>query len=165
VKQQLLDLTSTVNVKTAISGYQTVPGGSIWLHQVWSGDLVSAQYYLPKGDDPRLLRYWTSPDRPMIGNDTLAVLKSAKNPVLAHMFLDFLLDEKRALENFSWVGYQPPQITLEPDRLAADGYVPKNLTSSIVREEDFERGATLLGLTPEGDALWQNAWSEFKAGV
>jgi spermidine/putrescine transport system substrate-binding protein len=165
VKSDLLDLSDRVNVKTAISGYQTVPTGSTLLHQVWSGDLVGAQYYVPKGVSPKLLRYWTAGDGAMIGSDTIAILKSAKKPVLAHLFLNFMLEEGVALENFGWVGYQPPLQKLVPDRLVADGYIPANLDTAIVREGDFETGNTLLGLTSEGDALWQNAWSEFKAGV
>ena len=41
----------------------------------------------------------------------MAVLRSAKNPVLAHEFLNFMMDETHAYENFfNFVGYQPPQV-------------------------------------------------------
>jgi hypothetical protein len=33
-----------------------------------------------------------------------------------------------------------------------------------VRESDFKNGVTLLPLTVQGQATWQNAWSGFKAG-
>ena len=47
----------------------------------------------------------------------MAVLRSAKNPVLAHHFINFLLDEKNGYANFAeFNGYQPPFISLDPDR-------------------------------------------------
>ena len=51
VKQDLLALTDAVNVKTSVLDYTLVPEGQAWLHQAWSGDFVSAQYYLAKGVD------------------------------------------------------------------------------------------------------------------
>ena len=57
----------------------------------------------------------------------ITVLRGAKNPVLAHHFLNFLLDNKHGLENFSWLGYMPPLKTINPDKVVAQGYIPKNL--------------------------------------
>jgi spermidine/putrescine transport system substrate-binding protein len=59
----------------------------------------------------------------------------------------------------------PPLTKLDPDRLVADGVVPANLKTAIVRESDFNRGYALTELTPTGQTDWQNAWAEFKAGV
>jgi spermidine/putrescine transport system substrate-binding protein len=96
----------------------------------------------------------------------IAVVKGAKNPVLAHHFLNYLLDEKHGYDNFvNFVGYQPPFVSIDPDRLVKDGVVPPNLRTAVVRESDFKRGYFELELTPSGQKLWQNAWAEFKAGV
>jgi spermidine/putrescine transport system substrate-binding protein len=96
----------------------------------------------------------------------IAVLRSAKNPVLAHHFLNFMLDEKHGYDNFAqFNGYQPPFVTIDPDGLVADGVVPENLRTAVVRESDFVNGNQPLELSPEGQTLWQNAWAEFKAGV
>ncbi len=35
-------------------------------------------------------------------------LTSGQNPVLAHMFIDYMLDVDNALENYSYVGYMQP---------------------------------------------------------
>jgi spermidine/putrescine-binding protein len=94
----------------------------------------------------------------------LTILRGAKNPVLAHHFLDYLLDTKHSLVNFSWLGYVPPLKAIQPDELVSQGYIPKNLTSTIVRESDFDRGYSLLPLTAAGQGVWQDAWSKFKAG-
>jgi spermidine/putrescine transport system substrate-binding protein len=167
VRQDLLALTDAVNVKTSVLDYTLVPEGQAWLHQAWSGDFVSAQYYLPKGVDYTVLGYWFPPDGGgLIGSDTMAVLRSAKNPVLAHEFLNFMMDNDNAYANFyNFVGYQPPLTSLNPDLLVKDEVVPPHLDTTVVREEDFDTGYTLLELAPDVDALWQNIWAEFKSGV
>ena len=77
-----------------------------------------------------------------------------------------MLDEKNGYANFAeFNGYQPPFISLDPDRLVADGVVPANLKTAVVREQDFINGNQPLELSPEGQTLWQNAWAEFKAGA
>ena len=51
--------------------------------------------YAPKGTKPTAFAYWWPSDgRGPINNDTMAVLKGAKNPVLAHLFLNHLLDSE-----------------------------------------------------------------------
>jgi spermidine/putrescine-binding protein len=94
----------------------------------------------------------------------ITVLKGAKNPVLAHQFMNFLLDNKHGVENFSWMGYMPPLKVINPSKVIAQGYIPKNLGSTIVRESDFSNGVTILPLTTQGQSTWQDAWSTFKAG-
>jgi spermidine/putrescine transport system substrate-binding protein len=167
VRQDLLDLTDAVNVKVSVLDYTYVPEGRAWLHEAWSGDFVSAQYYLPKGVEYTVLGYWFPPDgRGLIGNDVITIPRTAKNPVLAHQFLNFMLDETHAYENFfNFVGYQPPQVSLNPDRLVADEVVPPHLDTTVVRPEDFDNGVTLLELAPDVDARWQEIWADFKAGV
>jgi spermidine/putrescine transport system substrate-binding protein len=166
-KNELKSLTPAVNVKLSTDDYTNVPEGRAWVHQMWSGSAVAAQWYLPEGTGPEVLGFWYPPDGVgLIGSDMIAVLRSAKNPVLAHHFLNYLLDEKHGYDNFAqFNGYQPPFITINPDRLVSDGVVPKNLTTAVVRESDFVNGNQPLELSPEGQALWQNAWAEFKAGA
>jgi spermidine/putrescine transport system substrate-binding protein len=165
-KKHLLDLTSAVNVKVSTEDYAKLPEGAAWIHQAWSGSMVSAPYYLPKGVGPEVLGYWFPEDGAgPIGVDQMAVLRSAKNPVLAHHFLNFMLDEKNSYDNFvQFVGYQPPLTSIDPDRLVADEVVPPNLASAVVRESDFDNGFQELELSPDGQVLWQNAWAEFQAG-
>jgi spermidine/putrescine transport system substrate-binding protein len=166
-KNELKSLIDAVNVKLSTDDYTNLPEEKAWVHQMWSGSAVSAQWYLPKGTGLEVLGYWFPPDgRGSIGNDMIAIPKAAKNPVLAHHFLNYLLDETHGYENFAnFVGYQPPLVTLDPDRLVTDEVVPANLKTAVVRESDFDTGYFQLELTPEGQTLWQNAWAEFKAGA
>jgi len=166
-KNELKSLIGAVNIKLSTDDYTNVPEGKAWVHQMWSGSAVSAQWYLPEGLGTDALGYWFPADgHGTIGSDMMAIPKNAKNPVLAHHFLNYLLDNKNGYSNFAnYVGYQPPLKTLDPDKLVSDGVVPPSLKTAIVRESDFDRGFAITELTPTGQADWLNAWAEFKAGV
>jgi spermidine/putrescine transport system substrate-binding protein len=166
-KNELKSLIGAANVKLSTDDYTNVPEGKAWVHQMWSGSAVSAQWYLPEGTGPDALGYWFPEDgKGPVGNDMIAIPRSARNPVLAHHFLNYLLDEKHGYDNFAnYVGYQPPFTSLDPDRLVTDEVVPANLRTAVVRESDFDTGYFQGELTPAGAKLWQNAWAEFKAGV
>jgi spermidine/putrescine transport system substrate-binding protein len=165
-KNELKSLYS-VNVKTSTDDYTNLPEGRAWVHQMWSGSAISAQWYLPEGISTDALGFWFPADGGgTVGNDNIAIPKSAKNPVLAHHFVNYLLDNKHGYDNMvEFNGYQPPLTKLDPERLVADGVVPAHLKTAIVRESDFDKGYFITELTPTGATAWQNAWAEFKAGV
>jgi spermidine/putrescine transport system substrate-binding protein len=166
-KEDLIRLVDLVNVRLDINDWTDLPEGVAWIHQAWSGDMVSAQYYMPKGQSPDVLRYWYPPQGGgVIGQDNMAVLKTAQNPVLAHMFINYLLDVDNAYSNFyNQTGYQPPMDAIDPDTLVNDGVIPPNLVTTVVRPEDFDKGYWLLELSPAGDAAWHAAYQEFAAGA
>jgi spermidine/putrescine transport system substrate-binding protein len=166
-KQDLLKTIDQVNVKLDIQDWTDLPEGRSWIHQSWSGDMVSAQYYMPKGQSPDVLRYWYPPEGGgAIGSDNMVVLKGAKNPVLAHQFINFMLDSKHAFDNFyNLTGYQPPMNDIDTHRLVSEGVIPENLATTVVHPEDFDKGYIYLELSPAGDALWHAAYQEYAAGV
>jgi len=137
-----------------------------YLHHSWSGDLVSAVlYYLPKGTKGDVLSFWGPDKNGVVQNDTLWVLRKSKKPVLAHAFLNFMLDEKNAYDNFvQFTGYTPPQNTIQGDVLVKRGVIPKSLSTAILRPDQFANNQELLALSVAGQTRWQNAWSKFKAG-
>ena len=50
----------------------------------------------------------------VVQNDFLCIGRAAKSPVLAHQFLNFVLDEKNAYSNFvNFTGYTPPQNAID----------------------------------------------------
>jgi len=165
-RDSMLEMLSASQPRVTITGYTDIPEGTLSLSQCWSGDMVTGQYYMPKDVDPSVLRYWTPPDgKGLIGNDFMVVLKGGKNPVLAHHFLNFMLGNDVSLKNFSWVGYQPPLRSLTPASMVADGYIPKNLESAVVRPENFEVGYPILELAPEAQVEYETIWQQFKAGA
>ena len=169
-KNSLIELVDLVNIRYTIDGaYAKMPEGQFGLHHAWSGDMVGAPYYFPQGGDPSVLRYlWPPKGRGAalgyVSNDALAIPKNAEHPVLGHMFLDYLLAEDPALKNFGWLGYQPPQNSLDPATLVEDEWVPPNLESAVVTQEDFEKGQVPIQLEPEEDAAWLDAWAQVQAG-
>jgi spermidine/putrescine transport system substrate-binding protein len=163
--QDLADLIRTVSVKVSTQEATLIPEGAALVHQAWSGDMVSAQSYLAKGQSPSVLGYWyPEGKRGVVGTDCMAVVKGAAHPVLAHLFLNYLLDTAVAGQNMSWVGYQPAQTAFTPAYMVQNQYVPENLASAIVTEADYRNGIQLLQLSPTGEALWQNTWAAFQAG-
>lgn len=167
----LAELVDLVNIRYSIDGaYIKLPEGKVAIHHAWSGDMVNAQYYMPEGQDASVLRYMWPPKGAasttggLVANDCMAVTANAEHPVLAHTFLNFMLDNDNALANFGWTGYQPPLTAINPESLVADEYVPENFQEAIVREEDFDIGQVPLQLTPQVDQLWKQAWSTAQAG-
>ncbi len=166
-RDSLKELIDLVKIKANVNAYSEVPEGTATIHQAWSGDPIAGQYYLPKGETPEVLGYWR-PDDPkqrVIGSDVIAIPKSAEKPVLAHMFINDLLDNKISLWNFGWNGYQPPLNKLSAPYLIDQGYIPENLMNAVVLPEDFDAGLTFYEVSPSTETLWRTAWSQFKAGA
>ena len=152
-----------VKVKTKTT-YTDLPSGATYISQAWSGDMAGAPQYLPKGVPPTVLGYWSPHDARRDPDDMITILRGAKHPVLAHHVPQLHARQPHGLENFTWNGYIPPLTSINPNKLVAQGYIPTNLASTVVRESDFENGVTIDALTTAGQTLWQNAWSNFKAG-
>ncbi len=164
--RDLAQLTSICNIKVTITDYQTLPEGKTWLHHSWSGDVVGAAiYYMPKGVKPDVLSYWAPDKNGVVQNDFLCIGRRSKSPALAHAFLNFLLDEKNAYDNFvQQNGYIPPQKQIDAELLIKQGLIPKTLTGAVTRPDQFAFNQELLQLSVEGERLWDDAWSKFKAG-
>jgi spermidine/putrescine transport system substrate-binding protein len=162
----VMELTDVVNVKVGAEAYTVLPEKRTWVHQAWAGDVINAQYYLPEGETIENIGFWYPREAGgVIGSDAISVMRGAANPVLAHTFLNYLLDSTHSLENFGWLGYQPPQTSIDPETLVADEYVPVHLEAAVIRPEDFDRGQQLLQLSLAGEQLWDDAWSQFTAGA
>jgi spermidine/putrescine transport system substrate-binding protein len=166
VRKDLRDLAFATRPVVDVNAYEDLPTGKTWVSMAFSGDLVAAPYYLSKGLDAEVLRYWFPLDgRGTVGNDLMTVLRSARNPVLAHHFLNFLLDFDMAMLNLEWNGFQPPQVRIDPTLLVKQGYIPANLTTAVVRQEYFETGFRAVELDPRVDKSWHGAWSQFKSSL
>jgi spermidine/putrescine transport system substrate-binding protein len=167
-KQAILQTINDNKARLTINGvYAKLPAGDYTVAESWSGDIVGAQWYLPKGTGTDVLGFWRpETGKTMIGNDLLAIPTAAKNPRLAHEFINFFLDEKIGYENFvNWNGYQPPFTSIDPAKLIEDGVVPDTLESAVVTEDMFKKDLTPYELTPTVDQMWLDAWTEIKAGA
>src|ERR1700722_20229254 len=132
-RQTLQDLDKAVNLRIDNNDYTEVPTGQTWIHHAWSGDMAAAASYMPKGVNVDVVGYWFPKDgKGPIANDTNTVLRSATNPVLAHLFLNNLMNVDAALANISWNGYMQPLTAVTPERLVQEEILPKSLTSTAV---------------------------------
>jgi spermidine/putrescine transport system substrate-binding protein len=165
-RQALQDLVSRVNVRIDNNDYTEVPDGQTWIHHAWSGDIAAAASYMPKGTPVEVVGYWFPADgRGPVANDTLTVLRSASNPVLAHLFLNYMLDLHNVLENISYNGYMQPLNAITPKRLVKEKILPPSLMSTVVLPSYFERGLGELQLPVDTNALWQQAWLVASNGI
>ena len=163
---ELSELSGICNPKVTITDYQTLPEAKTVLHQSWSGDLLSAAfYYMPKGVNADVLSFWGPEENGVVQNDFFCIGKTTKRPVLAHEFINFMLDEKNAYDNFvNFTGFTPPQNGIDAETLIKQGLIPKTLTEAVVRPDQFAANQELLQLSVTGQRYWDDAWSKFKAG-
>jgi spermidine/putrescine transport system substrate-binding protein len=165
-RRSLQELSSLVNVKIDNNDYTEVPTAETWIHHAWSGDMAAAAAYMPKGVPVETVGYWFPTDgRGPVANDTNTVLKSATNPVLAHLFLNYLEDLPNVLENITFNGYMQPLTGVTPQRLVTEKILPKSLISTVVLPSYFRRGVGELQLPVDADALWQQAWLVVSNGI
>jgi spermidine/putrescine transport system substrate-binding protein len=165
-EKALLDLSSLTNMHIDNNDYTNIPSGQMWIHHSWSGDMAAAAYYMPKGVPVEVVSYWFPADgRGPVANDTMVVLSGGKNPVLAHLFLNYFQDLNNALENISYNGYMQPVHGVTPRRLIKEKILPPSLASTVVLESNFLRGYRELALPANANEAWQQAWLNVSRGV
>ena len=103
-----------------------------------------------------------------VANDTLTVLADGKNPVLAHLFLNYMMDLPNVLENISFNGYmQPingvtPQVLTQPGDPASE---PPPRRSSYRQNFDTGTGSSWSWPRPSTPGLPTGAWLRVSGGV
>ncbi len=155
-----------LGVKVDITQYETIANGKFTVHQSWSGDMIAARWYLAGGATKQDLGYWVPESKSdvVIGNDNICIPKSSPSPVLAHTFINSILDNTIAEKNFNWNGYQPPLTKLNAQYLIDQGYISDNLMSAVVVPEDFASGIKFYEQTPAVENLYLAAFQEFQSG-
>jgi spermidine/putrescine transport system substrate-binding protein len=148
-----------------------LPEGEFAAHQAWSGDVLTAPRYADEyepGSGERVARElrYVAPAAPglVVGCDLTAVCARGRNPVLAHAFLNHLLEFDTAMDNFAWNGYQPPLRGATIEAFADPSFrwheaVPPNLLNAIISEEAFADGQMLVGFGPSEQARWLDQWN------
>jgi spermidine/putrescine transport system substrate-binding protein len=165
-RNTLLALANAVDMQIDNNDYSDVPSGQTWIHHAWSGDMAGAPSYMPKGVNVDVIGYWFPRNgKGPIANDTNTVLTASSSPVLAHTFVNYLMDEQVALNNISWNGYMQPISTITPELLVQQQILPPSLMSTAVVPSDFRNGLGELQLPVDADALWQQAWLVVSNGI
>ncbi len=162
----LKQLSNLTDVQIDNNDFTDVPTGKTWIHQAWSGDMAVAFDYLPAGQSIDTIGYWFPANRKgPVANDLMVNLTSGANPVLSHMFIDYILDVSNALENYSYVGYMQPLTEVTPAKLTAEKLLPPQLASTVVLPDYFRHGLFELELPPAADAVWESTWNSFSKGL
>ena len=162
----LSQLSALTNVRIDNNDYTDVPTGKTWIHHAWSGDMASAYEYLPKGTSVDTLGYWFPANRKgPVANDLMVNLTGGANPVLSHLFINYMLDVHNALENYSFVGYMQPLTGVTPKKLTSEQLLPPQLASTVVLPDYFRNGLFQLELPSAADAVWESTWNSFSKGL
>jgi spermidine/putrescine transport system substrate-binding protein len=165
----LIELIDAVNVEIGPGDYQKLAEGTSHVRYSWSGNMNFARWYLADPEDEEQLAtlgYYYPPEGGWeVANDTIVLNADAESPVLAHLFLNFLMDRDVALTNFGYEGFQPPLVDVTPEEYLEAGAIPPTLENTLIAEEDFAQGQPVAPLMPEADQLYQDEWARFKAGV
>ena len=160
------DLIDLVNIKVNITGYTDIPQGVTSIAHTWSADMIGGYLnFMPEGAGPEILGFWHPPAGSyVVSNDSMGVMADAENPVLAHLYINHLLDNAVAEQNFGWVGYLPALASLDADYVIGAGLVPENLRSCVPTADEINQALRYEPLG-DGDALYEDAWSKFLAGA
>jgi spermidine/putrescine-binding protein len=128
--------------------------------------MAAAASYMPKGVPVEVVGYWFPPDgKGPVNNDLMAVVSAGKNPVLSHLFINYMLDLPNVLENISFNGYMQPIEGVTPEVLVKEQILPPSLMSTIVLPSYFDRGVMELALPTATDDAWEDAWVQFSHGL
>jgi spermidine/putrescine transport system substrate-binding protein len=157
--RSLTQLGTLVHPRLSNTAFRDLTTGTTWVQHAWSGQVTAAAKNLPPGIPQDVLGYWFPPSGAgPAANDTITIPRSAQNPVLAHLFMNFMLDTPNAVTNARGIGYMQPVSWMTPKRLMHYGVLPPALLSAVVLESEFWRGLKELQLLSGADALWQQAW-------
>jgi spermidine/putrescine transport system substrate-binding protein len=162
--KSLAQLARLTNMHIDNNDYTEIPNGQIWIHHAWSGDIAAAPQYMPKGVSVDVVGYWFPPDgKGPVANDLITVLRTAQSPVLAHHFLNYMLDLPNVLTNISFNGYMQPLTAVTPQRLVTEKLLPRSLMSTAVLPSFFRRGVMELQLPVTAQGQWEQAWLQAKS--
>jgi spermidine/putrescine transport system substrate-binding protein len=167
--KDLQELYNICSIRVGDLQYEQVPENKAWLNQAWSGDMLAGYlYYLPNKQTGKLLRFWNPGyGNGPIGNDMWCICSTTKKPVLAHLFLNYMLDNGVAYKNMvDFNGYQPPLNEIQSESLIKKGVIPETLASSVLTEHDFgPKSLVEAALTNAGESLWENGYATFTSGA
>ena len=114
------ELAKLDHVKWQYTCFQPLASGVEQLAYCFNGDMIQIPHYLSGGTPLTSVSYAYPKDgRGYMANDLWVIPKSAKNPVLAHLFMNHFLELESAISNFRDVGYQTMLSSLTLEKLKA----------------------------------------------
>jgi spermidine/putrescine transport system substrate-binding protein len=136
---------------------QNMVSGNAWIHHGWNGDVVNIRNQV---DKPENFTFQKCDEGIPLGTDCFAIPATAEHPGTALTFINFMLEPENAARNIEYMGYPMPYTG--PDETFA-GLV-KDDPSINVTVDDLENGQQYRDLGVQGRRLWDQTWTEIKAG-
>ncbi|MGH2858401.1 MAG: hypothetical protein ACRDMJ_13080, partial [Solirubrobacteraceae bacterium] len=125
LNQAVAALKELTGVKWQYTAFQPLATGVEKLSFGFNGDMVQVPHYLPKNVPLSATSfYFPANGYGLILNDMWVIPRSAKNPVLGHLFMNHFLEEQSAIDNFRDEGYQTMLSNLTIDKLKVAKVAP-----------------------------------------
>jgi spermidine/putrescine transport system substrate-binding protein len=142
--------------KWQYTAFQPIASGIETLAYTFNGDAVVVPKYLPAGTSPNVVSYY-APAAKGLGwtlADFWSIPKTARHPVLAHMWLNDFVTVDNGIVNFRDEGYQQPLEGLTVKRLqAAKAANARFIEMVYITKQELTAGIPAPLLTPQ-----QTAW-------
>ena len=136
---------------------QNMVSGNAWIHHGWNGDVVNIRNQVGK---PENFTFQKCDEGIPLGTDCFAIPANAEHPGTALTFINFILESENASRNIEYMGYPMPYTG--PDETFAS--LVKDDPSINVTVDDLENGQQYQDLGVQGRRLWDQTWTEIKAG-
>ncbi|MGH2968762.1 MAG: polyamine ABC transporter substrate-binding protein [Solirubrobacteraceae bacterium] len=136
---------------------QNMVSGNAWVHHGWNGDVVNVRNQV---DKPENYSFQKCREGIPLGTDCFAIPANAEHPGTALAFIDFVLEPENAARNIEYMGYPMPYEG--PDATFAE--LVKDDPAINVTVDDLANGQQFENLGAAGRRVWDQAWTEIKAG-
>lgn len=153
------------HVKWQYTAFQPLANGVVPLSFGFNGDMAVIPQYLPKSVPLSAASYYFPADgEGLVLNDMWVIPRNAKNPVLAHLFMNHFLEEQSAIDNFRDIGYQTMLEGLTIDKLKAAKVAPEHaIEMAFTTAEQQANGLPAPAYKPEQLLMLERAFAKLTA--
>ena len=140
----LKELYDICNIKVGDIQYQSVPEGTSWLNQAWSGDMIAGYiYYLPKGTPATAARVLEGRQGQGAGPERLLLASARRRRSRCSRTSSSTTCSTTASPtrtSSTSTATNRPSNEIDPESLVKDGVVPENLANSVLTEGRLRAG-------------------------
>ncbi|MGH2858680.1 MAG: ABC transporter substrate-binding protein [Solirubrobacteraceae bacterium] len=152
--------------KWQYTAFQPLATGVEKLSFGFNGDMVQIPHYLPKNVPLSATSfYFPANGYGYILNDLWVIPRNAKNPVLAHMFMNHFLEEQSAIDNFRDEGYQTMLDGLTIGKLEAAKVAPQHAIEMAFATAEQQANGLPAPIFNPHQLIWiEHAFAQLTSG-
>ena len=148
---------------------RSLPAGRMWLHQSLVGrhDRRASSPTCPRARSPTCSRYWyQTAGRADLQRLHLRRARRPTKPVIAHRFLNYMLDNKVAYDELRRLRRLPAADHRDrrPAAVRRRDPAARRCATAVVTREAYANGNAYLTLSAKGQQLWDRTWASFRNG-